>query len=100
AAFLREAVRTLGLRQAEVEQARFQALPASWSSEFDIAVVRALRLDEDLLATVFDLLKPEGRFLTFGVSQDLPGFVASERRSLPDGSEVISWMLSEDEFHA
>ena len=98
AAFLREAVRTLGMRDVEVEQARFQALPASLSSEFDVAIVRALKVDEDLLATVLDLLTPDGRFITFGVSEDLPGFVVEDRLKLPDGSQVVSWLPSEDAF--
>jgi 16S rRNA (guanine527-N7)-methyltransferase len=98
AAFLREAVRTLGLREVDVEQTRFQALPASLSSEFDLALVRALKVDEDLLATVLDLLKPEGRFITFGVNQVLPGFVVEDSLRLPDGSQVVSWLPSEDAF--
>jgi 16S rRNA (guanine527-N7)-methyltransferase len=98
AAFLREAVRTLGLREVEVEQERFQALPASLSSEFDVAVVRALKVDEDLLATVLDLLKPEGRFITFGVSEALPGFTVEDSLRLPDGSQVVSWLPSENAF--
>jgi 16S rRNA (guanine527-N7)-methyltransferase len=95
AAFLREAVRTLGLNDVDVEQARFQSLPASMSSEFDVVTVRALRPDAELLATVVDLLKPTGRFVTFGVTEELPGFVADEKRRLPDGSYVISWWPSQ-----
>jgi 16S rRNA (guanine527-N7)-methyltransferase len=98
AAFLREAVRTLGLREAEVEQARFQALPASLFSEFDVAIVRALKTDEDLLTTVLDLLKPDGRFITFGTSHALPGFEVEDTLRLPDGSEVVSWLVSEEAF--
>jgi 16S rRNA (guanine527-N7)-methyltransferase len=95
AAFLREAVRTLGLHDVDVEQARFQALPASLSSEFDIVIVRALKANDDLLATVLDLLKPSGQFITFGVGPELPGFAAEEERQLPDGSWVVSWSPSQ-----
>jgi 16S rRNA (guanine527-N7)-methyltransferase len=93
-AFLREAVRTLGLHDVDVEQARFQSLPASMSSEFDLVIVRALRIDSDLLATVTDLLKPNGRFVTFGAGEELPGFVPDEKRQLPDGSQAVSWLAT------
>ena len=90
AAFLREAVRTLGLDDVDVEQTRFQALPASMSSEFDIVMARALRLDEELIGTVIDLLKPTGRLITFGV-EDAPGFRLADKRQLPGGSHAAIW---------
>lgn len=91
AAFLREAVRTLGLDDVDVEQTRFQSLPASMSSEFEIVIARALRVDEELLGTVVDLLKPTGRLITFGID-DAPGFRLAEKRQLPGGSHVASWI--------
>jgi 16S rRNA (guanine527-N7)-methyltransferase len=91
AAFLREAVRTLGLDDVDVEQTRFQSLPASMSSEFDIVTARALKLDEELIGTVVDLLKPTGRLITFGVDE-APGFRMSDKRQLPGGSHVASWI--------
>jgi 16S rRNA (guanine527-N7)-methyltransferase len=91
AAFLREAVRTLGLDDVDVEQTRFQALPASMSSEFDIVTARALRLDEELVGTVVDLLKPTGRLITFGVDE-APGFRLADKRQLPGGSYAASWI--------
>jgi 16S rRNA (guanine527-N7)-methyltransferase len=90
AAFLREAVRTLGLDDVDVEQSRFQALPASMSSEFDIVMARALKLDEELLGTAGDLLKPTGRLITFGVDE-APGFRSADKRQLPGGSHAASW---------
>jgi 16S rRNA (guanine527-N7)-methyltransferase len=91
AAFLREAVRTLGLDDVDVEQMRFQALPASMSSEFDIVMARALKLDEELLGTAVDLLKPTGRLITFGVDE-APGFDSADKRQLPGGSHAASWI--------
>jgi 16S rRNA (guanine527-N7)-methyltransferase len=91
AAFLREAVRTLGLDDVDVEQTRFQALPASMSSEFDIVMARALKLDEELLGTAMDLLKPTGRLITFGVDE-APGFRLADKRQLPGGSHAASWV--------
>jgi 16S rRNA (guanine527-N7)-methyltransferase len=93
AAFLREAVRTLQLNDVDVEQTRFQSLPASMVSAFDVVIVRALRIDDELIATVIELLKTTGRFITFGVDQAPPGFVAAERRKLPDESFAASWVL-------
>jgi 16S rRNA (guanine527-N7)-methyltransferase len=91
AAFLREAVRTLGLDDVDVEQTRFQALPASMSSEFDIVTARALRLDDELVGSVLDLLKPTGRLITFGVDE-APGFRLADKRQLPGGSHAASWL--------
>lgn len=91
AAFLREAVRTLGLADVDVEQTRFQALPASMSSEFDIVTARALRLDDELIGTVVDLLKPTGRLITFGIDE-APGFRMADKRQLPGGSHAASWI--------
>jgi 16S rRNA (guanine527-N7)-methyltransferase len=97
AAFLREAVRTLGFRDVDVEQTRFQSLPASLSSEFDIVTVRALRLDDELLATALELLKPTGQLITFG-ADEAAGFRLADTRQLPGGSRVASWIPSEDIF--
>ena len=94
AAFLREAVRTLRMDDVEVEQARFQSLPASMVSAFDVVVVRALRVDDELMSVVVELLNSEGRFITFGLDQAPHGFVAGERRLLPDKSEAASWILA------
>jgi len=93
AAFLREAVRTLQLQDVDVEQTRFQSLPASMVSAFDVVIVRALRIDDELVSTVVELLRTGGRFITFGVDQGPAGFVAVERRQLPDRSFAVSWVL-------
>jgi 16S rRNA (guanine527-N7)-methyltransferase len=92
AAFLREAVRTLQLDDVDVEQMRFQSLSASMVSEFDVVVVRALRIDSELLASVVELLNAGGRFITFGLDDAPTGFVRGEGRVLPDRSEAVSWL--------
>jgi 16S rRNA (guanine527-N7)-methyltransferase len=94
AAFLREAVRTLRLDDVDVEQTRFQSLPVSLVSTFDVAVVRALRIDAELVSVIGELLKTSGRFITFGADEAPSGFVAGERRQLPDRSEAVSWVLA------
>jgi 16S rRNA (guanine527-N7)-methyltransferase len=67
AAFLREAVRTLKLPGAEVENARFEALARTpdWSRAVDLITVRAVRADPRLLTTAAELLSPEGRLFLF-----------------------------------
>ena len=97
AAFLREAVRTLRLQGVDVEQSRFEALPASMSSEFDVVTVRALKVDDNLVSAALELLNLEGRLITFGVD-DVPGFEVEERRRLPDGTFAVSWVSTEEAF--
>ena len=91
AAFLREAVRTLGLDRARVFQEPFQTFSESHSDRFDIVTMRALRLDAELGDAVDRLLKEDGRFITFGVEDTPAGFIRDRRIDLPDGSSVSSW---------
>ena len=92
AAFLREAVRTIGLDRARVFQEPFQTFSEAYSEKFDIVTMRALRLDAELGDAVDRLLKDEGRFITFGVEDTPAGFVRDRRLDLPDGSSVSSWV--------
>ncbi|HEX6324242.1 MAG TPA: RsmG family class I SAM-dependent methyltransferase, partial [Vicinamibacterales bacterium] len=65
-AFLREAVRTLGLR-AQVWTSRFEALLSDpGMHEFaDILSLRAVRVDVRTLASIQAFVKPGGRFFLF-----------------------------------
>lgn len=66
AAFLREAIRTLGL-SATVEVARVESVASSGSAgQFDMITFRAVRADADLWGAVDRLLAPKGRILWFG----------------------------------
>jgi 16S rRNA (guanine527-N7)-methyltransferase len=69
-AFLSEAARELGLVNATVTNARFDALiglvPAA---SVDIVSMRAVRLDDDLVAIVRHVLKPAGRVFRFTSSE-------------------------------
>jgi 16S rRNA (guanine527-N7)-methyltransferase len=79
AAFLREVVRSLGLRATQVENERFERIAEQQPGVADCITVRAVRPDENLLATVKSLLKDSGRLIMFEnpeSSLDLPGFAA------------------------
>src|SRR5262245_29081645 len=68
AAFLREAIRTLGLNSAIVENLRIEALAESGSPAIGsaaIVTVRAVRVDPTLLRQAADLLAPNGRLVLF-----------------------------------
>jgi 16S rRNA (guanine527-N7)-methyltransferase len=66
-AFLREAVRTLGLRSVTVETTRLgrEGLNA-WNGRADIVTLRAVRMDEDMRAAIVQLLGSSGRVFQFG----------------------------------
>lgn len=67
AVFLREAVRALGLRDAEVETSRFEELlPRSELHEaLDLVSVRAVRIETRTLMTLQAFLRPGGKILLF-----------------------------------
>jgi 16S rRNA (guanine527-N7)-methyltransferase len=67
AVFLREAVRTLGLSNAEVETARFEELlPRSELHEaLDLVSIRAVRIETRTLLTLQAFLRPGGNLFLF-----------------------------------
>lgn len=67
AVFLREAVRELGLTDAEVETTRFeQLLPrAELHEALDLVSVRAVRIETRTLLTLQAFLRPGGKLLLF-----------------------------------
>ena len=67
AVFLREAVRALNLRNAEVETSRFEELlPRSELHEaLDLVSIRAVRIDTRPLNTLQAFLKPGGKLMLF-----------------------------------
>jgi 16S rRNA (guanine527-N7)-methyltransferase len=66
-AFLREAVRALGLVEAEVETERFEIVAAksAFAGNADLVTVRAVRTDDQLFESAAHLLKDGGRLLMF-----------------------------------
>jgi len=71
AAFLREAVRVLGLSEATVEQARFEELASrtEFHHRFDLVTVRAVRSGASLFSAAHTLLTGHGRLLLFRSSE-------------------------------
>jgi len=67
AVFLREAVRALGLRDAEVETARFEELlPRPELHEaLDLVSIRAVRIETRTLNTLQAFLRPGGKLMLF-----------------------------------
>lgn len=73
AAFLREVVRTLVLRDVSVLTVRIEGLSESISpGSADVVTARAVRPTQGLLATVKTLLSPGGRFLFYGSVNESP----------------------------
>jgi 16S rRNA (guanine527-N7)-methyltransferase len=67
AVFLREAVRTLGLRNAQVEASRFEALlpRPDLHEAMDVVSIRAVRLESQTLLTLQAFLRPGGQMFLF-----------------------------------
>jgi 16S rRNA (guanine527-N7)-methyltransferase len=66
-AFLREAVRTLGLPHAQVETARYEELLArpELHEIFDVVTVRAVRIETRVLTTLQAFVKAGGQVMLF-----------------------------------
>jgi 16S rRNA (guanine527-N7)-methyltransferase len=66
-AFLREAIRTLALPSARVENARFEELlpRPELHEQFDTVSIRAVRVDPKVLMTLQAFLRPEGLMFLF-----------------------------------
>jgi 16S rRNA (guanine527-N7)-methyltransferase len=81
AAFLREAIRTVGLADATVLNERFEETAETQGNTgvADLVTVRAVKADSELFATAGLLLNTDGRLLLFrpghAASADPPGFV-------------------------
>ena len=88
AVFLREAVRELGLRDAEVETARFEELlPRPELHEaLDIVSIRAVRVETRTLNTLQAFLRPGGKIMLFR------GASKSELEDSPP--PPLTWMAS------
>jgi 16S rRNA (guanine527-N7)-methyltransferase len=78
-AFLREAVRELGLAAVRIETVRVgRAGIAGLNGTADVVTMRAVRMDRDVLGGIGALLAPGGRLLWFrirqGPDQPVPGW--------------------------
>ena len=98
AAFLREALRELGMN-GSVEALRFEELAerAPFHAGFDLASVRAVRLDASLFNTLSTLLRPQGHAALFrtidsGAFEELPRTLhpTGEHALIPASRSVLS----------
>jgi 16S rRNA (guanine527-N7)-methyltransferase len=94
-AFLREVIRVLGLRNAEVLNMRIAALPPELAGTVDVVTVRAVRPDQELLSVAATLLRRGGQLLLFessgrtgNQSVAAKGLELSERIALPSGHSI------------
>ncbi|MBS1817052.1 MAG: class I SAM-dependent methyltransferase [Acidobacteria bacterium] len=87
-AFLREAVRTLGLQQTVVHEGRFEHLTAG---DACVITTRAVRVDAALIDVVLRLLSRTGRFICFGARVTDVRFAEQAEVDLPDGSKVRAY---------
>ena len=88
AVFLREAVRALGLRDAEVETSRFEELlpRAELHEALDLVSIRAVRIETRTLLTLQAFLRPGGKLLLFR---------GSSRSELEDSPPPpLTWMAT------
>ena len=88
AVFLREAVRTLALRDAEVETARFEELlpRPELHESLDLVSVRAVRIETRTLLTLQAFLKPGGTIFLFRGAGTSP--------VEPEPPPPLAWMAS------
>ena len=88
AVFLREAVRELGLRDADVETSRFEELlpRAELHEALDLVSIRAVRIETRTLNTLQAFLRPGGKLLLFR------GSSKSEFEDSPP--PPLSWMAT------
>ena len=95
AAFLREAIRVVGLSSAIVVNERFEdvAQTAEYANAADFVTVRAVKADAALFETVGHLLKGTGRLLLFrpghDPSPDPPGFARVSTVQLTDAPQAF-----------
>jgi 16S rRNA (guanine527-N7)-methyltransferase len=95
-AFLRDAIRQLGLQDASVENARFEHLLTrpDLHEAADLVSVRAVRPDRQLWHPVVAFLKPGGSVFWFGSSSPQtpmipPEFVVASTQPLPGNNRLI-----------
>jgi 16S rRNA (guanine527-N7)-methyltransferase len=97
AAFLRDAVRELGLSGADVENARFEVIASSRPGTAELVTVRAVKLDRTVVSTASRLLVPGGQLLLFGpdpTGAQVPGFTCRDTVELiPDRRAYLSVYL-------
>jgi len=91
AAFLREALRHLGVNSARVENCRVEelAVRSDFVGAVDLVTIRAVRIDDALLTRLTGLLSSSGRIFSFGaVVLQTAGLRLVERVPLGPGHDL------------
>jgi 16S rRNA (guanine527-N7)-methyltransferase len=90
-AFLREAVRAIGLDEANVEGTRLQEVDPRLHGKAQLVTVRALRTDAAMAGIIDRLMTSDGRLLLFRGNDStakVPGFQLSDRLRLPESGSL------------
>jgi 16S rRNA (guanine527-N7)-methyltransferase len=98
AAFLREAVRQLGLERATVATARFETLLVrpEMAGSADVVTIRAVRVEQRTLVALQRFLKPGGAIFLFGTRAIAAetGFASSQLKWEGTHSLILQWNSS------
>lgn len=91
ATFLREAVRVVGLPQAEVRNARFEDVVSEFRHAIDLVLIRGVRITASLSSALQDGLKPDGKLLAFGATSEIVEFNwrLTHERQLSDENALL-----------
>ena len=91
AAFLREAVRLVGLPSVEVRHARFENIAPELEQTIDLLLIRGVKLTKDLSRAMQLGLKKDGKLFAFGGSRDTAEFAwrLTDERSLSVGNALL-----------
>jgi 16S rRNA (guanine527-N7)-methyltransferase len=93
AAFLREAIRVLGLAAVTVENEAFDRFATTQDAGADLMTSRGVRIDRPFAEAARRVLKPGGRLLLFSTRSRIPpmrGFAAPEVKSLGPASNLLA----------
>lgn len=85
-AFLREAIRVMGLERTSVMTARFEEFQVETPA--DVVSIRAVRIDAEMEALVCRILKIGGHLFCFGTPMESARFSVAGEAGLPDGSRL------------
>jgi len=96
-AFLREAVRILGLRNVDIQRDRLQEAAPRFHAYAHLVTIRGVRIDDSLLRALRDVLHKQGRIFLFGSNKALSAnsglqIVAAQRLVPTPGSLLTTFV--------
>jgi 16S rRNA (guanine527-N7)-methyltransferase len=100
AAFLREAVRSMGLTSVKVLNEPVEAVARRLSACADLVTVRAVRAGAAFACAAADLLRPDGRILWFGPGpREIPSALQRIQLAVPSQLADKLQVLGRNVFH-